>query len=265
MIAANDFTDVLYAPEDGVAWITINRPASYNAFTAHTVDELRAAFRLAWADSSVGVVVLTGSGDKAFCAGGDVKVAARTGGYGPSESGFFELDDLHRMIRAIPKPVIAAVNGVAAGGGHVLHVLCDLTIASDTATFGQSGPRVGSWDAGYGTGLLARIVGEKRAKEVWYLCRRYDAEQMLDWGLVNAVVPAADLRDEVRRWANELLERSPTSLKVLKHAFNSDTEALAGLGRVAFDALELFMPTEEAHEGKQAFAEKRPAEFVRFR
>jgi 2-ketocyclohexanecarboxyl-CoA hydrolase len=260
-----NFTDVLYEAEKGLAWITIDRPARYNAFTAHTVDELRRAFRAAWADPEVGVVAFTGAGNKAFCAGGDVKLAAETGGYGPSETGLFELEDLHRVMRSIPKPVIAAVNGVAAGGGHVLHVLCDLTIAADTATFGQSGPRVGSWDAGFGTGLLTRAVGEKRAKEIWYLCRRYDAAQMLDWGLVNAVVPQAELRDEVRRWADDLLERSPTSLRMLKHAFNADTENLAGLGRVAFDALELFMPSPEAHEGKDAFAEKRLPDFAPFR
>jgi 2-ketocyclohexanecarboxyl-CoA hydrolase len=160
MIALQDYTDVSYDAEGGLAWITIDRPARYNAFSSRTLDELRSAFRQAWADPKIGVIALTGAGDKAFCAGGDVKLAAETGGYGPHESGFFELEDLHRLIRSVPKPVIAVVNGVAAGGGHVLHVLCDLTIAADTATFGQSGPKVGSWDAGFGTGLLTRAVGE---------------------------------------------------------------------------------------------------------
>ena len=258
-------TDVRYETDRGLAWIAIDRQSRYNAFTAHTVDELITAFKRAWADPGVGVVALTGAGDKAFCAGGDVKLAAETGGYGPSASGIFELEALHRIIRSIPKPVIAAVNGVAAGGGHVLHVLCDLTIAADSATFGQSGPRVGSWDAGLGTGLLARAIGEKRAKELWFLCRRYDAARMRDWGLVNEVVPATELRAEVRRWADELLTMSPTSVKVLKHAFNADTESLSGLARVAFDALDLFIPSAEAQEGKHAFAERRPPDFSAYR
>ena len=260
-----ELTEVRYEVDRGLAWVTIDRPERYNSFTARTVDELIAAFKAAWADRQVGVVALTGAGDRAFCAGGDVKMAAETGGYGPSESGVFELESLHRSIRSIPKPVIAAVNGVAAGGGHVLHVLCDLSIAADTATFGQSGPRVGSWDAGLGTGVLARAVGEKRAKEMWLLCRRYDARRALDWGLVNAVVPAAELRAEVRRWADELLAMSPTALKVLKHSFNADTEHLSGLARVAFDGLDLFQPTAEATEGKQAFAQKRPPDFSPYR
>ena len=258
-------TDTRYEVQDGLAWITIDRPERYNAFTAHTVDELLWCVKAAWADPTVGVLALTGAGEKSFCPGGDVKMAAETGGYGPSESGLFELEALHRSLRSVPKPVIAAVNGVAAGGGHVLSVLCDLTIAADTATFGQSGPRVGSWDAGLGTGLLARAIGEKRAREMWYLCRRYDAKQMYDWGLVNAVVPLSELRAEVRRWAQELLAMSPTSLKLLKHAFTADTEALSGLARVAFDALDMFIPTPEAHEGKVAFAQRRPPDFTPYR
>jgi 2-ketocyclohexanecarboxyl-CoA hydrolase len=263
--AARTFTDVLYEVDGGLAWIVINRPERYNAFSAHTIDELRHAFRAAWADPTVGVVALTGAGEKAFCAGGDVKMAAEHGNYGPSESGLFELEDLHRVMRSIPKPVIAVVNGVSAGGGNVLQVLCDFAIAADTATFGQSGPRVGSWDAGFGTGLLARAVGERRAKEIWYLCRRYDAQQMLDWGLVNAVVPQSELRAEVGRWADELLQRSPTALKFLKHSFNADTEQLSGLARVAFDGLDMFQPLSEAKEGKQAFAEKREPDFSPWR
>jgi len=258
-------TDTRYEIENGLAWITIDRPERYNAFTAHTVDELLWCVKAAWADPTVGVVALTGAGEKSFCPGGDVKLAAETGGYGPSESGIFELEALHRALRSIPKPVIAVINGVAAGGGHVLSVLCDLTIAAEHATFGQSGPRVGSWDAGYGTGLLARAIGEKRAREMWYLCRRYDAQQMYQWGLVNSVVPLDQLRAEARRYADELLAMSPTALKLLKHSFNADTEHLSGLARVAFDALDMFIPSPEAREGKAAFAERRPPRFTRYR
>src|SRR5919201_673441 len=212
-----ELTDVLYEVDRGLAWITINRPERYNAFRGRTVDELLWAFKAAWVDRSVGVIALTGQGDKAFCAGGDQKQRRESGNYGPTESGLFEIEQLHRTIRDVPKPVIAAVNGVAIGGGHVLHVLCDLTIAADHARFGQAGPRVGSFDAGFGTAYLARILGEKRAREVWFLCRQYDAATMERWGLVNAVVPLADLRDEVRRWADEMLTKSPTALRFLKH------------------------------------------------
>ena len=172
-----EFTDISYEVDNGLAWITINRPERYNAFRARTLDELIRAFKLAWGSPDVGVICLTGAGEKAFCTGGDQKQRAETGDYGPSETGLFEVDTLHRVIRDVPKPVIAAVNGFAIGGGHVLHVLCDLTIAADTAVFGQNGPRVGSFDAGFGTGYLARVVGEKRAREIWFLCRRYSAEQ----------------------------------------------------------------------------------------
>jgi naphthoate synthase len=260
-----ELEDVRFAVERGLAWITIDRPARYNAFRARTVDELIRCFKAAWADPAIGVVALTGAGDKAFCAGGDQKQRLQTGDYGPSETGLFEIETLHRVIRDIPKPVIAAVNGAAIGGGHVLHVLCDLTIAADTASFGQAGPRVGSFDAGFGSAYLARILGEKRAREVWYLCRRYDAETMERWGLVNRVVPLAELRAEVRRWADEMLQMSPTALKVLKHSFNADTEAIAGLGTLAFDALDLFVGSPEAREGVAAFAEKRTPDFSRFR
>ena len=183
------FEDIRYEVDGTTAVITINRPDRYNAFRGRTVEELIKAFRLAWADRAVRCVILTGEGDKAFCTGGDVKQRAETGDYGPTRSGLFEIDYLHKLIRDIPKPVIAAVNGVAVGGGHVLHVLCDLTIASETARFGQAGPRVGSFDAGFGSAYLARVVGEKRAREIWYLCRQYDADTAERWGLVNAVVP----------------------------------------------------------------------------
>jgi 2-ketocyclohexanecarboxyl-CoA hydrolase len=260
-----DLTDVLYDATDGIATITINRPQRYNAFTAHTVDELIRCFKTAWASKDVGVVVLTGAGDKAFCTGGDQKQRAETGDYGPSETGLFEIDVLHRVIRDIPKPVIAAVNGFAIGGGHVLHVVCDLTIASETARFGQSGPRVGSFDAGFGSAYLARIVGEKRAREIWFLCRQYTAQQALEWGLVNAVVQPDRLMDEARAWAGEMLTKSPTALAFLKHSFNAEHEGIAGISQLSFDALGMFVDTEEAAEGVQAFNEKRDPDFGQYR
>jgi len=261
----SDFSDVAYQVEEGLAWITIDRPERMNAFRARTVDELIRAFKRAWLEPSVGVVCLTGRGERAFCAGGDQKQREQTGDYGPSESGLFEIESLHRLIRDIPKPVIAAVNGVAVGGGHVLHVLCDLTIAAKHARFGQAGPRVGSFDAGFGTAYLARILGEKRARELWMLCRLYDAATMERWGLVNRVVPLAELRSEVRRWADEMLALSPTALRVLKHSFNADSEAIAGIGSLAFDHLEVFARSPEGREGVTAWSERRAPDFSRFR
>jgi len=258
-------TDVIYEVDRGLAWITMNRPERYNAFRGHTIDELIRCFKAAWADRKVGVIALTGAGDKAFCAGGDQKQRQETGDYGPTESGLFEVETLHRVIRDVPKPVIAAVNGVAIGGGHVLHVICDLTLAAEHARFGQAGPRVGSFDAGFGSAYLARILGEKRAREVWYLCRQYDAATMERWGLVNGVVPLAQLRDEVRRWADEMLACSPTALRVLKHSFNADSEAIAGIGTLSFDSLDLFLGTREAREGVTAFNEKRAPDFSPYR
>ena len=258
---AEELTDVTYEVDRGLAWVTINRPDRYNAFRGRTVDELIWCFKAAWADHSVGVVALTGTGDKAFCAGGDQKQRQETGDYGATESGLFEVETLHRLIRNIPKPVIAAVNGVAIGGGHVLHALCDVTIAADHARFAQAGPRVGSFDAGFGSAYLARIIGEKRARELWYLCRQYDAATMERWGLVNKVVPLSELRAEVRRWADQMLEKSPTALKVLKHSFNADTESIGGIGTMAFDTLDLFVQTPEAKEGLSAFREKRKPDF----
>jgi naphthoate synthase len=257
--------DVRYEVDDGVAWITIARPERYNAFRSQTVDELIHCFKLAWADTHVGVAVLTGEGETAFSAGGDQKQRAETGDYGPSEYGLFEIEQLHRIIRAIPKPVIAAVNGLAIGGGHVLHVLADLTIAADHARFGQNGPRVGSFDAGFGTMYLARVVGEKRAREIWFLCRQYDAETAERWGLVNKVVPLSELRAEVRRWADEILALSPTALRYLKQSFNADSEHMSGVGSVAFTGLHQFAASDEAAEGVAAFAAKRPADFGPFR
>ena len=263
--AQRELEDVRYEVEDGVAWIEIARPERYNAFRGQTVDELIHCFKLAWADTAVGVAVLTGAGDKAFCAGGDQKQRAETGDYGPSDYGLFEVEQLHRIIRAIPKPVIAAVNGVAIGGGHVLHVLADLTIAADHAIFGQNGPRVGSFDAGFGTSYLARVVGEKRAREIWFLCRRYDAETAERWGLVNKVVPLAELRAEVRRWADEMLALSPTSLRFLKQSFNADSEHMAGVASLAFSGLHQFVESDEAREGVTAFNETRRPDFAPYR
>jgi 2-ketocyclohexanecarboxyl-CoA hydrolase len=261
----DELTDVRYEVEDGLAWITIDRPERMNAFRARTVEELIRCFKRAWASPEVGVVCLTGAGDRAFCAGGDQKQRAETGDYGPSESGLFEVEYLHRLIREIPKPVIAAVNGYAIGGGHILHLLCDLTIAAEEAEFGQTGPRVGSFDAGFGTAYMARVVGEKRAREMWFLCRRYDAETAERWGLVNRVVPAGELRAEVRRWADEILALAPTALRFLKQSFNADSEHIAGLGQLAFSGLGLFVDSDEAREGISAFSEKRPPDFAPYR
>jgi naphthoate synthase len=261
----NELTDVRYEVENGLCWIVIDRPDRMNSFRARTVDELIRCFKRAWASTEVGVICLTGAGEAAFCAGGDQKQRAETGDYGQSESGLFEVEYLHRLIREVPKPVIAAVNGFAIGGGHVLHVICDLSIAAETAVFGQNGPRVGSFDAGFGSNYLARVVGEKRAREIWFLCRRYDAATAERWGLVNAVVPQAELRAEVRRWADQILALSPTALRFLKQSFNADTEHVAGLQHVAFTGLEVFVETDEAREGVAAFNEKRQPDFAGYR
>jgi naphthoate synthase len=261
-----EFTDVLYTvEEDAYAVVTINRPERYNSFRGRTVDELIAAFKHAWADTRVAAVILTGAGDKAFCAGGDVKERAETGSYGQTESGLFEIQYLHELMRTIPKPVIAAVNGVAVGGGHVLHVLADLTLASSTARFGQAGPRVGSFDAGYGSAYLARVVGEKRARQLWFLLELIDAEKAERWGLVNEVVPPEELLEKARAWARTIASYSPTAIRFLKHSFNADTDHLGGIGNVAFAGLDLFVHSEEGLEGARAFAEKRPPDFSRFR
>jgi 2-ketocyclohexanecarboxyl-CoA hydrolase len=261
----DSFTDIKYEVENGLAWVTINRPERYNAFRAQTVDELVMAFKRAWGSDEVGAICLTGAGEKAFCSGGDQKQRMETGDYGPSQSGLFEVEALHRVIRDVPKPVIAAVNGIAIGGGHVLHVLADLTIAADTATFGQNGPRVGSFDAGLGSGYLARVVGEKRAREIWFMLRRLSAQEALEWGLVNKVVPAAKLHAEVRAWADQMLQYSPTALKVLKQSFNTDTEHMISIGNMAYTTLKLFGETEESQEGIKAFNEKRQPDFSAYR
>ncbi|NLU83628.1 enoyl-CoA hydratase-related protein [Rhodococcus sp. HNM0569] len=258
------YEDITYEVDKAAAVITINRPHRYNAFRGKTVEELIKAFRSAWADNSVQAVILTGAGEKAFCTGGDVKQRAETGDYGPTESGMFEIGNLHKLIRDIPKPVIAAVNGIAVGGGHVLHVLCDLSIASETAKFGQAGPRVGSFDAGFGSAYLARVVGEKRAREMWFLCRQYDAATAERWGLVNWVVHADQLLTEAKSVAEEIAAKSPTALRFLKQSFNADTDHQAGLSNLAMSALDLFTHSPEGEEGAAAFAEKRPANFGKF-
>jgi naphthoate synthase len=263
------YSDILYERQDGIAWITINRPEVRNAFRTRTVAELTEAFLDARWDPAIGVAVLTGAGDKAFCSGGDQKERGQ-GGYSQDPAGAdtqrpMDVEALHSAIRHIPKPVIAMVNGFAIGGGHVLHILCDLSIAADTAIFGQTGPRVGSVDAGHGTGYLARIVGEKKAREIWYLCLQYSAQEALDMGLVNKVVPLKDLRAETEKWCAALLEKSPTALALAKQSFNIDSEPRAGVAQFAHTALGLYYQTEEAMEGRNAFVEKRPVNFRKFR
>jgi len=259
------FQDILYEKKEGIATITINRPQVRNAFRTLTVDELVAAFQDAWWDHSVGVVIFTGAGDKAFCAGGDQSERGK-GGYDTAAVGHeMNVEGLHNIIRNIPKPVIAAVNGFAIGGGHVLHVICDITLAADTARFGQTGPRVGSFDAGYGSAYLARVVGEKKAREIWYFCRQYTAQEALEMGLVNKVVPADKLMEEAEAWAKELLQKSPTALKFLKYSFNADTAHIGGISNLAMSALELYYQTDEALEGVNAFMERRPVDFSKFR
>lgn len=264
-----NLTDILYEKKEGMAKITINRPRVYNAFRPQTVQELIGAFRDAWDDNKIGVVVLTGAGDKAFCTGGDQKERA-AGGYDGKPGGLtggmgLEMETLHTTIRSIPKPVIAAVNGYAIGGGHVLHVLCDLTIASETAKFGQSGPKVGSYDAGYGSAYLARIVGEKKAREIWYLCLQYTAQEAQQMGLVNKVVPDNQLMEATEEWCREILKKSPTALKMLKYSFNADSANISGINQMALGSLAMFYGTDEALEGKNAFVEKRPVNFSRYR
>ena len=259
------FEDVIYEKADGIAKITINRPEVRNAFRPLTVQEMQRAFADARDDAEIGVVILTGVGDDAFCSGGDQRVRGQAGYVGSDGVPRLNVLDLQRQIRTLPKPVIAMVAGYAIGGGHVLHLMCDLTIAADNARFGQTGPKVGSFDGGYGAAYMARIVGQKKAREIWFLCRQYDAKQALEMGLVNAVVPIAELERETIRWAQEILENSPMAIRCLKAALNADCDGQAGLQELAGNATLLFYMSEEAQEGKKAFLEKRKPNFKKFK
>ncbi|GAA1944813.1 1,4-dihydroxy-2-naphthoyl-CoA synthase [Brevibacterium antiquum] len=262
--AAQEFADILYEVEESYAVITINRPDSFNSFRSQTVDELIEALTLAWGDNQVRSIILTGSGQKAFCAGGDVKQKAKTGDYGPSRYGMFRISELHKTMRSVPKPIIAAVNGVAVGGGNVLNTLCDITIAAAHARFGQAGPKVGSFDAGYGTAFLARVVGEKRAREMWYFCELIDAQKAERWGLANEVVEAEQLMPRAKERARALGLKAPTALRFLKQSFNADSEMQTGFTNLAMSALDLYAHSPESHEGAAAFAEKRDPDFSSF-
>jgi len=281
--SAAEYGDIRYELATGDEWeagkptiakITINRPEVRNAFRPETVIELSDAFERAREDPNVGVIILTGEGPLAFCSGGDQRVRGSHGGYvegaDPAQAGHqeragrFHVTDLHVQIRRLPKPVVAMVAGYAIGGGQVLHVVCDLTIAADNARFGQTGPRVGSFDGGFGASVLARLVGPKKAKEIWFLCRQYDAQQALDMGLINTVVPLADLETETVKWCQEMLALSPFSLRLLKASFNAEEDGLAGIQQLAHDANLLYYMSDEAAEGRQAFLEKRRPEFEKF-
>jgi naphthoate synthase len=263
--AQKGYEDIRYQKSgDGIAKITINRPEVRNSFRPLTVREMQRAFDDARDDSSVGVVILTGEGPDAFCAGGDQRVRGSGGYVGSDGIPRLNVLDLQRQIRTLPKPVVAMVAGYAIGGGHVLHMMCDLTIAADNARFGQTGPKVGSFDGGYGAAYMARIVGQKKAREIWFLCRQYDARQALDMGLVNTVVPLAELERETIRWCREMLQHSPMALRCLKAALNADCDGQAGLQELAGNATLLFYMTEEGREGKEAFLEKRPPDFKKF-
>ena len=264
--SAAEFTDIRYEKsEDGaIAKITINRPEVRNAFRPLTVKELLEAFEKAHQDDEVGVIILTGEGEKAFCSGGDQKVRGHAGYVGDDGVPRLNVLDLQKKIRGLPKPVVAMVAGYAIGGGHVLHVVCDLTIAADNARFGQTGPKVGSFDGGLGSSYLTRIVGQKKAREIWYLCRQYDAAQALEMGLVNTVVPYAELEEETVKWCREMLAHSPLALRCLKSALNADCDGQMGLLDLAGNATLLYYMSEEAKEGKQAFIEKRAPDFSKF-
>jgi naphthoate synthase len=276
--AAGEYEDIRYelgtGEDAGIAKITINRPEVRNAFRPETVIELIDAFERAREDQEVGVVILTGEGPDAFCSGGDQRVRGSSGGYvtgaDPARAGEqkavgrFHVTDLHVQIRRLPKPVVAMVAGYAVGGGHVLHVICDLTIAADNARFGQTGPKVGSFDGGFGASVLSRMVGPKKAKEIWFLCRQYDAREALEMGLVNTVVPLDQLEAETINWCREMLALSPFALRMLKASFNADEDGLAGIQQLAHDANLLFYMSDEAAEGRQAYLEKRKPDFSKF-
>lgn len=264
-VAELSFQDVRYDHAEGIARITIDRPRARNAFRPETVRELQAAFHHAHLDPAIGAIILTGAGDQAFCAGGDQKVRGEEGYRDGQGVEHLNVLDLQMQIRRLPKPVVAMVAGYAIGGGQVLHLVCDLTIAADNARFGQTGPRVGSFDAGLGAGLLARTVGLKRAKEIWMLCRQYDAREALAMGLVNAVVPLARLEEETVAWCRELLTKSPTALRMIKAGFNADTDGLAGIQELAGNATGLYYTTAEAQEGRDAWLERRDPDFRPYR
>ena len=261
-----DYRDIVYEKaSEGIAKITINRPEVRNAFRPQTVSEMQAAFANARDDEQVGVVVLTGQGRDAFCSGGDQRVRGKGGYVGDDGVARLNVLDLQRQIRTLPKPVVAMVAGYAIGGGHVLHLMCDLTIAADNARFGQTGPRVGSFDGGYGASYMARIVGQKKAREIWFLCRQYDARQALEMGLVNCVVPYEDLEAETVHWCREMLANSPMALRCLKAALNADCDGQAGLQELAGNATLLYYLSEEGQEGRNAYVEKRKPDFRKFK
>jgi naphthoate synthase len=275
---AGEYEDIRYeigtGEDAGIAKITINRPEVHNAFRPETVVEMSDAFTRAREDQDVGVIILTGEGPNAFCSGGDQRVRGQRGGYvtgaDPTQAGRheavgrFEVTDLHIQIRRLPKPVVAMVAGYAVGGGHVLHVVCDLTIAADNARFGQAGPRVGSFDGGFGATVLSRLVGPKKAKEIWFLCRQYGAQEALQMGLINTVVPLEQLEEETVKWCREMLAMSPFALRMLKASFNADEDGLSGIQQLAHDANLLFYMSEEAQEGRNAYLEKRTPDFSKF-
>jgi naphthoate synthase len=262
---AGEYEDIRYEIAEGIAKVTINRPEVRNAFRPETLIEISDALERAREDTSVGVIILTGEGPLAFCSGGDQRVRGDTGYVaGGAAVGRFHVTDLHVQMRRLPKPVVAMVAGYAIGGGHVLHVVCDLTIAADNARFGQAGPKVGSFDGGFGAGLLANLVGPKKAKEIWFLCRQYGAQEALDMGLVNRVVPLEELEEETVAWCREMLALSPFSLRLLKASFNAAEDGLTGIQQLAHDANLLFYASEEAQEGRDAYREKRRPDFAKF-
>jgi naphthoate synthase len=261
---AGDYTDIKYEKMDGIAKITINRPEVRNAFRPLTVTEMMTAFRDAEEDQNIGVIVLTGEGEKAFCSGGDQKIRGDSGYTDGTGVNRLNVLEFQRQIRRAAKPVIAMVAGYAIGGGHVLHLICDLTIAAENAVFGQTGPKVGSFDGGYGASYMARIVGQKKAREIWYLCRQYNAQQALEMGLVNTVVPYAKLEQETVQWCNEILANSHTAIRILKASLNADCDGQAGLQELAGNATMLYYMSEEAQEGRNAFVEKRKPDFSKF-
>ncbi len=259
-----DYTDILYHKSEGIAKITINRERVLNAFRPQTVTEMSSALNNARDDQTIGVIILTGAGKKAFCSGGDQKIRGESGYKDNKGVNRLNVLDFQREIRTCPKPVIAMVAGYAIGGGHVLHMMCDLTVAADNAVFGQTGPKVGSFDGGYGASYMARIIGQKKARELWFLCRQYSAQQALDMGLINTVVPYADLEAETVKWCREILANSPIALRCLKAGLNADCDGQAGLQELAGNATMLFYMSEEGQEGRNAFVEKRKPDFSRF-